>query len=149
MKRYIKFPIIERSIFLLLFIAIFNGCIEPPQTPVDIEDFVIAEYVDSFDQKYSKFYELLENTRQNSLLSVRGPFTLFLPTNEAVDNFLKKKGLASVSDIDEKDINRLIPENRERIKEIMKVGKLVLTRQYSTDGKSEMLCSRASISLPG
>lgn len=48
------------------------------------------------------------------------------------------------SDIDEKDINRLIPENRERIKEIMKDGKLVLTRQYSTDGKSEMLCSRLS-----
>lgn len=48
------------------------------------------------------------------------------------------------SDIDEKDINRLIPENRERIKEIMKDGKLVLTRQYSTDCKSEMLCSRLS-----
>ncbi len=115
MKRYIKFPIIERSIFLLLFIAIFNGCIEPPQTPVDIEDFVIAEYVDSFDQKYSKFYELLENTRQNSLLSVRGPFTLFLPTNEAVDNFLKKKGLASVSDIDEKDQMDIVKNHILRI----------------------------------
>lgn len=47
------------------------------------------------------------------------------------------------TDIDEKDIRRLSEEHRERIKEILKDGKLVLTRQYS-EGKSEMLCSRLS-----
>jgi len=116
MKRYIKFSIIERSIILLLFIAIFNGCIEPPQTPKDIEDLVIAEYVDSFDLKYSKFYKLLENTRQNSLLSVRGPFTLFLPTNEAIDAYLQKKGLDSISDIDEQEQMELVKNHILRIR---------------------------------
>jgi putative ATP-dependent endonuclease of OLD family len=48
------------------------------------------------------------------------------------------------TEIDEKDIRRLSEEHRERIKEIMEDEKLVLTRQYSTDGKSEMLCSRLS-----
>lgn len=46
------------------------------------------------------------------------------------------------TDIDEKDINRLSVEHRERIKEIIEDGKLVLTRYYNSDGKSEMLCSR-------
>jgi putative ATP-dependent endonuclease of OLD family len=48
------------------------------------------------------------------------------------------------SNIDEKDINRLAPEHRERIKELMKDDTLILTRQYSNDGKSELLCSRMS-----
>lgn len=48
------------------------------------------------------------------------------------------------TNIEEKDIRRLSEEHRERIKEIIKDDKLVLTRYYSTDGKSELLCSRLS-----
>ena len=48
------------------------------------------------------------------------------------------------TDIDEKDIKRLTTEHRERIKEIIENNKLVLTRFYSTDGKSEMKCNRLS-----
>lgn len=47
-------------------------------------------------------------------------------------------------DINEKDIRRLSAEHRDRIKEIIEDNKLVLTRFYATDGKSEMLCSRLS-----
>lgn len=48
------------------------------------------------------------------------------------------------SGIDEKDLNRLSPDHRTRITEILEGGKLVLTRHYSTsaDGKSELRCSR-------
>ena len=46
------------------------------------------------------------------------------------------------SDICPKDINRLSEEHRDRIKELIIDDKLVLTRYYHTDGKSELLCSR-------
>lgn len=46
------------------------------------------------------------------------------------------------SNIDEKDINRLSEEHRERIKELITNNSIVLTRQYHTDGKSELLCNR-------
>lgn len=48
------------------------------------------------------------------------------------------------TDIDDKDIRRLTVEHRERIKEIIEDGKLVLTRYYTQDGKSDLLCSRLS-----
>lgn len=48
------------------------------------------------------------------------------------------------TDIDEKDINRLSPEHRSRISEIVKNRELQLTRYYSTDGKSELLCNKLS-----
>jgi len=44
--------------------------------------------------------------------------------------------------INEKDINRLSPDHRDRIKEILEGDSLVLTRYYETDGRSELLCSR-------
>ncbi|CAA9203252.1 hypothetical protein FLA105534_04522 [Flavobacterium bizetiae] len=46
------------------------------------------------------------------------------------------------SDVKEGDINRLSPDHRDRIKEIIIDDKLTLTRYYYTDGKSELLCSR-------
>lgn len=46
------------------------------------------------------------------------------------------------TDIDEKDINRLSEEHRERIKALIIENNLVLTRCYHTDGKSELLCNR-------
>jgi len=46
------------------------------------------------------------------------------------------------SGINDGDINRLSPDHRDRIKEIIIEDKLTLTRFYNTDGKSDFLCSR-------
>jgi putative ATP-dependent endonuclease of the OLD family len=48
------------------------------------------------------------------------------------------------SDIKDGDVNRLSPEHRARINEIVENGTLVLTRLYHIDGKSELLCRRLS-----
>ena len=100
MKLYLSLPFIGKSIIILFFTSIFFSCVEAPLTQVDLEDLVIAKYVDSLDSKYSEFNNLLVNTRQNSLLSVRGPFTLFLPTNEAMYKYFEKKGITSIDELD-------------------------------------------------
>lgn len=46
------------------------------------------------------------------------------------------------TNIDEKDINRLSYEHRDRIKSIIIDSKLTLTRIYTLDGKSAILCNR-------
>lgn len=46
------------------------------------------------------------------------------------------------SEINDGDINRLSPDHRDRIKEIIIENKLTLTRFYNIDGKSDLLCSR-------
>lgn len=48
----------------------------------------------------------------------------------------------SFTDIDEKDINRLSPEHRDRIKAIIIDSKLTLTRIYTPDSKTAILCNR-------
>ena len=47
-------------------------------------------------------------------------------------------------DISEKDIRRLSEEHRQRISEIIEDGKLILTRYYPTEGKSDLLCNLLS-----
>lgn len=46
-------------------------------------------------------------------------------------------------DITEKDINRLSPDHRDRIKAIIIDSKLTLTRIYTLDGKTAILCNRS------
>lgn len=45
-------------------------------------------------------------------------------------------------DIKEEDMNRIPPEHRERIQNLLVDGKLKLVRKYNTDGNSELLCRK-------
>ncbi|MBN1927449.1 MAG: fasciclin domain-containing protein [Prolixibacteraceae bacterium] len=90
------------KLFLLLSIlALFSTCKEEPEYwEKKPEDMVITDYIISKPEKYSEFAKMLENTGIGSLLSIRGPFTLFLPTNEALDKYCESKSVNSVSDLD-------------------------------------------------
>ena len=82
-----------KFIKLLLFALILFGCKqEPVLWKVDSTEQVITEYVDS-KEEFSEFSKILESTGLNSLLAVRGPFTLFLPSNEQMNAYYTEKGL--------------------------------------------------------
>lgn len=115
MKRKNSFQIFQKSIFILLFTTLIYSCVDAPVIIPDAEDLVISQYVDSFET-YSEFNYMLERTRYNSLLAVRGPFTLFLPTNEAVDKFLSKNGYSSIDDIEEEALMDIVENHIVRIK---------------------------------
>lgn len=85
---------------LLLMAVVLAGCVQDPVLwNVKSKEQVIADYVASNKDKYSKFASMLDQTNLNSLLSVRGPFTLFLPTDEAIDKYLADNKLNSIQDI--------------------------------------------------
>jgi uncharacterized surface protein with fasciclin (FAS1) repeats len=69
---------------VFFFVLLLFGCTpDPVPWTVKSQDMVIADYVLT-NPEYSEFGKLLEITGLNSLLSVRGPFTLFLPSNEVM-----------------------------------------------------------------
>jgi uncharacterized surface protein with fasciclin (FAS1) repeats len=74
------------------------GCTDDPVLwNVRSTEQVITQYVETNEQ-FSEFNELLISTGLNSLLSVRGPFTLFLPTNDAMREYYTMKGVSSFRD---------------------------------------------------
>ncbi len=89
---------IIRGSKLLLVVLLLNSCNEEPVLwDVKSTQQVISEFV-AEDAEFSEFNGLLESTGLNSLLAVRGPYTLFLPSNEQMNAFYAKKGVGSYTD---------------------------------------------------
>jgi uncharacterized surface protein with fasciclin (FAS1) repeats len=83
---------------LILFAVILFGCKQDPVLwKVDSTQQVITQYVESNEQ-FSEFSKILESTGLNSLLAVRGPFTLFLPSDEVMKAYYTEKGVNSYTD---------------------------------------------------
>lgn len=86
---------------IMLLAAILFGCNEEPvMWNVKSTQQVITEYVESNDD-FSEFSKILESTGLNSLLAVRGPFTLFLPSNTQMQAYYAEKGVKSYTDFSE------------------------------------------------
>jgi uncharacterized surface protein with fasciclin (FAS1) repeats len=97
------------SASILLFLTLpflFNSCKEEAQIwDVKSTEQVITQFVEGNPQ-YSEFAKLLQATDLNSLLSVRGPFTLFLPDNEAMEAFYAANGVTSYLDFEDPSFAR-------------------------------------------
>ncbi len=85
-----------RTFWLLLMATIvFNNCSSDPELWDPQSEFqVLTDYVNSHEE-YSEFAALLEATELSGLFSVRGPYTLFLPNNDAFTDFYAEKGVSS------------------------------------------------------
>ncbi|MBW8331148.1 MAG: fasciclin domain-containing protein [Prolixibacteraceae bacterium] len=87
MKNIFRHKIKELINILFLVVTLF-GCTQNPDLwDVTSNKQVISDYVLSNPDQFSEFGKLLESTGLNDQLSVRGPYTLFLPNNEAMIKF--------------------------------------------------------------
>ncbi len=92
---------------LVLFALILFGCNEDPVLwKVKSTEQVITEYVESNEQ-FSEFSKILETTGLNSLLAVRGPFTLFLPNDDQMKAYYTEKGKKSYTDFSDEQLKAL------------------------------------------
>lgn len=120
MKNHKLYKALRNSTFIVLVVSFvtmvsFNSCETDPVLPaIASSKLVIADYVLENDSAYGEFGKLLTGTGLTSLLSIRGPFTLLLPTDAAMKEYCAAKNVASVADFDmqfQKDLvyNHLIP----------------------------------------
>jgi uncharacterized surface protein with fasciclin (FAS1) repeats len=91
-----------KALFLILLgLVMVYSCTDESIVSVKTSnELVISDYVATNDDQFSEFGKLLENTGLNSLLSIRGPFTLLLPTDDAFKAYCAEKNVSSVSDFD-------------------------------------------------
>lgn len=93
----------SRLTLLLVLIISAVGCNDPVTNwGVDTKYMVMTEYVQEYDE-FSEFGNMLERTRLYSLLNTRGPFTLFLPTNDAVKEMYDEIGVNSLDEFWQRD----------------------------------------------
>ncbi len=94
MKKII-YQLLRVSGLFLISTFVLNSCNEDPvKWDPRSTELVITQYVDA-NSEFSEFSQLLKSTGLNSLMSVRGPYTLFLPTNAAMTEFYASRGVSS------------------------------------------------------
>lgn len=106
MKNIVWRSLTQLSKLVLIALVLF-GCKEDPVLwKVNSTQQVITEYVESNEQ-FSEFSKILEATGLNSLLAVRGPFTLFLPSDDQMKAYYTLKGIKSYTDLSEEALMNL------------------------------------------
>ncbi len=91
--------------FLLSFII--NSCKdETVLWETQTTSQLIAEYINTNPQ-YSEFEKILESVDLISLMSVRGPYTLFLPNDSVMQEYYASKGVSSFEELSPEFLKKL------------------------------------------
>ncbi len=98
-----------RLVLLLMLCVVSSSCLEEPQLwRVESQDQVIRDYITSNPDQFSEFEKLVEVTGMGSLLNVRGPYTLFLPDNDAMYAYYDLKNVSSLEGFSAEFLEELI-----------------------------------------
>lgn len=107
MKRYTTLPKLMRLTLVAFLTLAFLNCTSEKINERTDETVNITDFLKQNDE-YSMFLEMLEITNYSSFMNTYGTYTLFLPTNTAVKQYLTDVGAASVKDVPLEDLKELV-----------------------------------------
>lgn len=107
MKRYSALPKLMRLTLVVFLTLAFLNCTSEKINERTDETVNITDFLRQNDE-YSMFLEMLEITNYSSFMNTYGTYTLFLPTNTAVKQYLTDIGAASVKDVPLTDLQDLV-----------------------------------------
>ena len=89
--------------------ATISSCSDEPDASsfYTFKGQMMSEYLRTHED-FSQFTALVERTGMIELLSTYGEYTCFAPTNEAMDNYLAKKGVSSIDALSYEDCDTLV-----------------------------------------
>lgn len=125
MKRLLRLPSFLRLTLVFLIVLIFQNCTEQKIKEGTDKTPNITEYLRE-NPDYSMFLEILDITNYASYMNTYGTFTLFLPTNDAVKQYLKDLGVSSLKEVPVEDL--------KKIAKLHILDKTIATTSF-TDGK--------------
>ncbi len=104
MKKFIKMKIQKKtlgkiSMLVIIMSGLLSSCIEDaPTTIATFTKDMMGTYLEKNPDQYSEFYRLVDTTNVLGLLNAYGEYTLFAPSNEAMQKYYKDMGKTSLKD---------------------------------------------------
>ena len=72
------------------------------------DDIMIDEYIVNEDPTMSTFLDIVDKTGFRGMIHAYGTYTCFIPTNEAIDKYVKDKGANSWDQLSETDLENFV-----------------------------------------
>ena len=94
-------------VVLLLLIG-FAACKKETFTQETTSDVNITDFLLQNPDQFSEFSKILQITEFDGFLAAYGTYTAFVPTNQALDAYVKSKGKSSVNEIPVADLKDLV-----------------------------------------
>lgn len=94
-------------ISLMLLIGLWR-CVKEKLVYITTTDVNMTAYLEKYPEQFSEFRKILDMTGYASFLSAYGAYTLFAPTNDAIDVYLQDKGYTSVDQVDVDELKNLV-----------------------------------------
>lgn len=94
---------------LLAMLPLLTACTDEPDSSnfYTFKGQMMSEYLKTHEN-FSQFSALVERTGMMKLLSTYGEYTCFAPTNEAMDSYLRKKGVSGIDALSYEDCDTLV-----------------------------------------
>jgi len=106
MKRLLRLPSLLRLTLVFLIALVFQNCSQDKIKESTDETLNITQYLRA-NPEYSKFLEILDLTNYSSFMNTYGTYTIFVPTNDAVEAYLKDVGATSLSQVPLVDLQNI------------------------------------------
>ncbi|MCM4157232.1 fasciclin domain-containing protein [Gramella sp. AN32] len=100
---------IFKSILVLgIFGLILHSCSQQEYAERTDTQVNMLGYIENDPDQFSLFLEILKITGNDVFVGTYGTYTLFLPTNDAIDEYLTSRGASSIQDVSMEDLEDLV-----------------------------------------
>lgn len=100
--------ILRTTLVLGVLGFVLKSCTEQEYTQETDTRVNILGYLEQDPERFSEFLKVLEITGNDVFVGTYGTYTLFAPTNEAVENYLTENGVNSVENVPEQELEDLV-----------------------------------------
>ncbi len=107
MEKLSRLPRLLSAFFFFIAFLFFYSCTELKLKETTDETQNVTEFLRD-NEEYSLFLEMLDLTNYASYMNTYGTFTVFIPTNEAVNKYLKDLGYTSLTQVPIDDLKKTV-----------------------------------------
>jgi uncharacterized surface protein with fasciclin (FAS1) repeats len=142
---------------VLLLLGVVTACQDEEIDMITTSDVNITEYLSLHPEQYSLYSEILKITKTEGFLATYGSYTSFVPTNSAIEAFLREQGKASLSEVQVNDLEDLvkfhlirdtIPStkfNDGKLRTATMFGQFIITGAQNNGGSTKRLINRQAL----
>ncbi|HVG41640.1 MAG TPA: fasciclin domain-containing protein [Chitinophagaceae bacterium] len=106
MKKHFS-KILAAFAILFLFFT-YSSCKKLDLVTTTTTDVNIFDYLKQHPEEFSEFVKILDKTGYSGFLNAYGSYTLFAPTNSAIQTYLQQNNKTSIDQLDDTELKNLV-----------------------------------------